>query len=325
MKTRFMGVILGAAIMTACISVPAVALDPETISVQSEQRDGIPEKTDTKLLDSRVLGSQRRLEADTCYFVEDTVTINGDLLLPESSMIVIRSGGTLRISHGGKLMLKGAAVVHDKGKLHISKGGALVVKSTSALVNYGTLAVSKGGYAGIYGYVQSAGTVNVKGRLYVLKSGTLAADKVKQYSGSAVKGEVLPLPERPLYFAQQLGFAEGSDMYIFNEITGEEYHVKSESERSMVAMGFEKVLYKYAGEIVLPEMTPACDYIIDIQYEVFAEIPDDNGTKHIICGTTAWGGIPVIDETDFDRVLNGCYYQAVLGEQDKALLSAFPD
>ncbi|MGN1340172.1 MAG: hypothetical protein ACI4WS_07755 [Oscillospiraceae bacterium] len=325
MKKQFLGVILGAAIMGACISASAAALAPETISVQSEQQDGIPVKTDTKLLDSRLLGGQTKLKADTCYFVEDTVTIDSNLVLPESSMIVIRNGGTLRISSGGKLTLKGSAVIHDKGKVHISKGGALVVKSTSALVNYGTIAVSKGGYAGIYGYAQSEGAVNVKGRLYILKNGVLAAEKVKKYNGSAVKGEVQPLPKRPLYFAQQLGIAEGSDMYVFSEINGEEYHVESESERSMVAKSFEKVLYKYAGEIVLPEMTPACDYIIDIQYEVFAEIAGDGGTKRIISGTTDWGGIPFVEENDFDRVLHGCYYQAVLGSQDKALLLTLLD
>ena len=324
MKKQLFSVILGASIMASCVCVPAGALAPDTLSTAAVQVNGIPAETDTKVITPCHWGGKAVLRSNVCYYIDDTVTINKKLVLPESSMLVVRNGGTLRISSGGKLTLKGAAVIHDGGKLHISKSGSLIVKSTSVLVNYGTLAVSRGGCAGIYGYAQSEGSVNVKGRLYITKNGILAADKVMKYSGSSVKGSVQPLPERPLYYAQQLEPAEERTMTIFSNETGREY-TAGQSERKKVATAFEAVLYKYAGEITLPENTPACDYIIDIHYNTIAEVTQDDGTKHIVCGCSNWGGIPVIEDNDFDRVLTGCYYQAVLGKQDKSLLLTLLD
>lgn len=314
MRSRILTAVIAAAVITAALPCTAFA-DGNDVnsSVVSVRENGIPAAAETSSLQTAEWNGGTELQENTCYFVEGSVTINKAVVLPESSMLVVRRGALLRIGSGGKLTAKGAVAVHTGGKLHIARGGAAILKSTSVTVINGTLAVSGGGYAGIYGYAQSEGAVNVKGRLSILKNGVLATDKVQSHESAVIMGEPESIGKRPLYMVQELESAESGDLKLFSEITGEEAVISEKTDKKAVLRGFEGILYKYCGEIELPEKTPADDFLIDIQYEISVEGKTQNGENHVICGISGWGGVPTVEATDFDRKLIGCYYQAVTG------------
>lgn len=291
------------------------SLDTDTIHYSA------PEKTDTSVLKIRNWNGKSALKSNTCYFIEDKVTVNKTIVIPESSMLVIRNGALLRIEKDAKLYVKGAVVIHSEGKLNIADNGNIILKSTSVMVNNGTLAISKGGKLLNYGYLQSQGVISLKGSLKTLKNGTLACtDIVKKSTSAVLSGEQSDIDKRPLYMVQELEVYEGQKLSLSNEYTGDSSVISDKASVKKLLLSFESVLYMYAGEMGLNPNEMVVDVTIDYGYRQYAEI---SGQYIIICGISAWDGMPIIEKADLDNEeLSGCFYQKVLGKSDEELFDS---
>lgn len=287
-----------------------------------------PETFDTVTLKTADWNGKSALKANTCYFVEKTATVTKSVSLPESSMIVVKNGANLRIASGKKLLINGVLAVHTGAKINPMKGGSVIFKSKSVSVINGTLAVSKGGYAGIYGYVQCGGAVNVKGSLSILNNGSLVCGKaVKEYSTAKISGApaIADKESRPLYMIQELEPAQRLDISLFSESNGNSAVISAVSDKREVIRSFESVLYQYSGEIELP--IAADEFMMDIGYLYEGKtVGAQRDTDNVSFGITRWNGIPMIVSNNWEDELTGCYYSAVRGKPDTSVLERFvPD
>lgn len=304
MKTNFIKrlfTVIAIAAMSAAAILPASA---ET-GFGERGENGIPLAVGSEPLDVVVLSGKYELIKNACYLAEKTMVLERDLTLPESSMLVVRDGINLKIGAGVTLTVNGTLAVHSGSKVNVMNGGSLVVSGTSTSVVNGTLAVSKGGSAEIDGYVQG-GAVNVKGKLTVSDGGTLTYSRKKIFPSAEIGGELTRARGIPEYLILELEETEDKPALITDKESGKSemtgYNVN-------ICRDFEPILYKYSGEMELPENMELDEYLKMLDYDCSIEIETESGTVKV--GSNSWNGIPVIDSTEGG--LKGRFYSAVMG------------
>lgn len=301
--------LIAAALMTAAL--PAAA---ETIG---RNEYGIPQAVETDRLYHTDYTGVYLMFKDNCYIVEKSITLKHSVTLPRNSMLLVRDGAVLKVPDGITLTVKGAMLVHNKAKVNVMNGGSLVVRDTSTSVVNGTLAVSKGGSAEIGGYIQG-GTVNVKGKLTVDDGGTLIYSRRTIYPSAEVSGELTRAQGIPEYMILELEETEGKLARYTDKKSGE----SAMSEEGMnLCREFEPVLYKYSGEMELPEGMELDEYLEMLEYDCTVEFETESGT--IKLGSNSWNGIPIIDSAEGE--LKGRFYSAVMGNKpDVSYNDIFP-
>lgn len=294
--------ITGALAAFAAAALMALPASAETIG---RDEYGIPLPVETGDIGYKDYTGVYLMFKENCYIVEESITLQRSVTLPKSSMLLVRDGAVLKIPDGITLTVKGAMLVHDKAKVNVMNGGSLVVSGTSTSVVNGTLAVSKGGSAEIGGYVQG-GTVNVKGKLTVSDGGTMIYNRKKIYPYAEVSGELTRARGIPEYMILELEETEDKPALITDKESGKSemtgYNVN-------ICRDFEPILYKYSGEMELPENVELEEYLKMLEYDCSIEIETESGTVKV--GSNSWNGIPVIDSTEGG--LKGRFYSAVMG------------
>ncbi|MDE7194024.1 MAG: hypothetical protein K2O14_08650 [Oscillospiraceae bacterium] len=322
---KIMAIAAAAFLSQAVLAAPSFAAETHEQAVVEFSRDkwGVPNVPETTLLKTEVWNGKTTLQKDTCYFV-DRVELRRAVTLPEGSMLVVRSGGRLRISGRGGLTVNGAVVVQSGAMLNTYNGGGLVIGESGAAIVNGKLAVSQSSSVSSRGYIQGGdgAQINVKGTLSL--SGELVSRvKPKIYSSATVKGrdkiEIIDRDTRQRYYVEEMSWYKGAVRCWYS---GEEFYISDAELRQQIIDNVESVLYQYAGEITAPEYDgfDPVEYSMDFASsnpEFFIEVGD--GAKIRVeypAGIHATFDIPA----PFDTI-NGFFYVRALGNENPEILN----
>ncbi len=325
-----------AALMCAVLStqillaVPSFAAETHEQAVAEFSRDkwSVPDVPETVLLTTEVWNGKTSLQKETCYFVEKKIKLTRAVTLPEGSILVIRSGGSLLVGKGAKLTVKGVAVVQSGAVLNTLNGGEAVIGESGAAIVNGKLAISKNSSVSSSGYIQGGDSaqINVKGT-FSLNGELVSRAKPKLYSSATVKGgdkiEVIDESTRPRYYVEELSRLGGEMTCWFR---GEDFAISDPSLRQQIVDNIESVVYRYAGEITAPygDGFDPVEYSMDFDSSSDPEFfIEDGGSKIKIAhpsGIRATYDIPA----PFDTI-DGFFYVRTLGKDDPMILEALEE
>ena len=317
LRRNLITVLAAAAIATAIPSASASAYS-SVVDHNSRFDEGIPQPIKTERMKIAEWDGRTSLKANTCYFVEHSVSVKGSYSLPESSMLIVKNNACLKVS--GKILVNGTVAVHSGAKLNIKNCGSVIFKSKSLNVINGTLAISKGGYAGIYGYVQCGGAINVKGSLKIINNGKLVCNKaIKRYPSAKIRGKEVISSEPPLYFVQELPVGENENIELVDNLkTGKTTVISGAKEKDVLIKSFESVLYKNSGEIDLSQNESEKEFVMLTYPGLYAQTESGN----VWFGITDWNGIPLSEDMTSlpdKETLDGYFYFIVKGMPDEEL------
>ncbi len=314
-------------LLSASVSISGYAAENSIVDYDYRFDEGIPAPIKTEQLKISDWDGKAKLKKNTCYFVENSITVSKTFTLPESSMLIIKNNACLKLAKNGKLLVSGTLAIHEGAKINVRSGGSLIVKSTSVGVVNGTLAVSSGGYTGVYGYLQCSGDINLKGKLYILKQGTVSCEQAINVKsrGAKLKGEpdLMLLDERPRYMINELTAANDpkNSVWLYSFLTGNGEFVADKDDKKALVRGFESVLYEYAGEVDMPDKYIPEEYNMDLQLKLVAQIVNTQTEDEIArYGVSFWNGTFFSTYDSIDDVKGYCY-SVIKGRPDEKIFA----
>lgn len=288
---------------------------------ERDERDGgTPVPTQTTVLKQKEWNGKSSLKSNTCYFIDEEVTVSKNRTLPESSMIVVENSGKLIIPEGKRLNVSGALVIHTFANLEV--GGSLNIKSTSVFVLGGDANILNSGKLNVYGFMQvsKGGHLNIDGKVIVSNNGAVDAFGIVNLSEQTpvFKYTQKQGDDKQLYMVNECSSYVDGDIKIVGVFDAEK---EIKKDKLKYLRTFEAALYKYNGGFYF-------DFAIHDEFTFFAEYAHlevsntsyDPRGKHFTI--YSWNGdFKNIENGPQSSYVSGSFYSIVLGKPDIGLFA----
>lgn len=262
------------------------------------------------------------LKSGNCYFITKNTSLTQDVTVPEGAMLVVTDKATLKLS--GRLTVKGAIVVHYGSKINVQKSGMLLLGKTSVAVANGQIAVSRGGKIRNYGYLQSTGTVAVKGIIKNYSSGTFTCEKTpRTYAGGKLSGRRTNPSGPAQYYVQELESLADDELILTDTSTGRTAQTNFTNSITLIRSA-EAILYKYelsTGTQAFPSLGGEPAPVTDNRS--VAVKPVGNYPQPLEFGLNKNGLLYITTTSAKDGTTTSDVYKPCLGAEDSMLFMSF--
>jgi hypothetical protein len=184
-----------------------------------------------------------KMAADTVYVVTDNLLMTANRVIPASSMLVIKEGGSLTVIDGATLYCEGTLGVEYSAVLNL-KAGRLVLNSGGTAGVGGSVYVDEESEAKIYSdfMVYMGGTVILSGQMSAINNGCIyQRDSIRTFGGK-LSGKTLTLGgyvSTGKRFEADVGNVDYIRFYDYDK--GVTYRIMSDSKWTKILEAWNKI------------------------------------------------------------------------------------